>query len=676
MRRLYSFGALGAALLALAGSALLRSASRPTFSPQQKVFYAEANQVNFIRPGLIVKITGATIASDGTIVTRFKLTDPKGLALDRDGITTPGAISVSFIAAYIPSGQTQYTAYTTRAQKSPITNVTENQASADSGGVFAKVADGEYTYTFATKAPASLDKNATHTIGAYGSRNLTEFDLGTNYDDELYDFLPSGAKVTTVRDVIKTDSCNQCHQDIGFHGGPRKQMGLCILCHQPQSIDPDTGNTLDMAVFIHKIHAGATLPSVIAGGKYQIIGRNQAVSDYSAVVFPAGVRTCDKCHQQSGTMAATQAANLYKPTRAACGSCHDNVVWATGKNHIDLPQVSDNLCAGCHIKQGDYEFDASILGAHTIPRFSKQMPGVNFTILRVDDAAPGKQATVVFQIKDNAGNEIRPSQMSRLTVLLTGPNGDYIWPGQNNAYLSETATSAVGDGNGTWWWTYSKPLPTTATGSWTAGIEGRREFTLNAGTPQEQKAVRNTGQNKQLAFTVDGSKVAARRQIVTTAQCNACHGALAFHGDARNEVTECIICHNPTYTASGGTGKPNQSIDFRTMVHRIHMGTQLTREYTIGSSKFNDVEYPGDVRNCSACHVNNSQQLPAAATASVNDPASFMKTVPPATAACTSCHDTKSATAHAATNIGSLGESCATCHGTSADHSVDKVHAH
>ena len=65
----------------------------------------------------------------------------------------------------------------------------------------------------------------------------------------------------------------------------------------PQTVDPDTGNTVDMKVFIHKIHMGSQLPSVMAGKPYQIIGFNQAVSDWSTVVLPSDPRRCTFCHE-------------------------------------------------------------------------------------------------------------------------------------------------------------------------------------------------------------------------------------------------------------------------------------------------------------------------------------------------------------------------------------------
>jgi len=145
-------------LLAVVAGALLsapiRAPKNPNFGIHDKEFYVASSTLQFIRPGLNIQIVSANIATDGTISVDYKLSDPKGLALDLSGITTPGPISVSFLAAYIPRGQEQYYSYTTRTQTSPITHNTAIQAGADSGGTTQTVALGEYVYTFKTKAAA------------------------------------------------------------------------------------------------------------------------------------------------------------------------------------------------------------------------------------------------------------------------------------------------------------------------------------------------------------------------------------------------------------------------------------------------------------------------------------------------------------------------------------------
>src|ERR1700676_5270704 len=70
----------------LAGAVGLQSAGKYSFSKHEKAYYANANVINFVRPGLVFKISSASIAQDGTITARVLVTDPQGLPLDKNGV--------------------------------------------------------------------------------------------------------------------------------------------------------------------------------------------------------------------------------------------------------------------------------------------------------------------------------------------------------------------------------------------------------------------------------------------------------------------------------------------------------------------------------------------------------------------------------------------------------------
>lgn len=673
------------ALTLIGSTAALCSETTP-FTPREKAFYADQATVNFVRPGLVFNILGATVATDGTVKVHFTMTDPKGLGLDRTGVVTPGTVSSSFILATIPNSSNYYQAYTTRTKTStyaPTAGKKVKQASADSGGTYTKNADGDYTYTFATKLPASYDKTATLTIGLYGSRSLAEFDLGVNYASTEYSFVPSGAAVTKVRDVIATSNCNKCHTDLNFHGGSRRGVPMCILCHAPaygdvQNTNPETDNTIDMTTMVHRIHSGATLPSVKAGKPYQIIGFGNAVSDFSDVTMPSDIRNCAFCHDSKATQAD---AWLTRPSRAACGSCHDNVNFATGENHANLPQVSDNQCKSCHVPEGELEFDASIKGAHTIPTMSSMLPKRIATITSVDNAGPGNAITVHFQLKDGNGAVVPLNTLNRLYVVLAGPTTDYVAMG-SHGYVSEDVTKTSTLSGDTYAYTFTNKLPANASGTYTVGLEGRDVATLLPGTTKQQSVQFNIS-NVTYNFSVDGSAVAARRQIVSLDKCNGCHANLVLHGANRNKIEQCVLCHNPVENDGArrpAAKLPAESVNFALMIHRIHAGEEQTRDFTIygyggSANNFNDVVFPSTLNNCSACHVNGSENVPSKATATIADPRGYLNPVHAATGACLGCHTSLDAASHALVNTSTLGESCATCHGSGRDQDVSKVHA-
>ena len=86
---------------------------------------------------------------------------------------------------------------------------------------------------------------------------------------------------------------NNCHTRLSLHGDIRRDVKLCILCHNPDTTDANSGNNLDMRVMVHKIHMGGTsqLP-------YQIYGYRDTLHDYSEVVYPQDIRNCTSCHDQ------------------------------------------------------------------------------------------------------------------------------------------------------------------------------------------------------------------------------------------------------------------------------------------------------------------------------------------------------------------------------------------
>jgi len=688
-----------------------RTTSPPAPAPPAKVHYASdqveayasPNDIAFIRPGLKIKVNSITIGSDRKPVVDLSFTDDLDQPLDRLGKTTPGPISVSLVLAVYDPATRQYTSYTTRnvttPADSPHPGVKAVQAGADSGGSFADLETGHAKYTFGTVLPSGFDQAKTHTLGIYSTRNLTAVPgidpaLAKSYFANVeYDFRPDGAAVKDKWDKMRDAStCLSCHDNVSqlnAHGGSRREVKLCVLCHQPQTSDPDTGNTVDFKVMIHKIHRGENLPSVKAGTPYQIIGNAQSLHDFSNVAFPQDIRNCANCHE--GSNAANKGAQstvwYTNPSRDACGSCHDDINWVTGANHPAGPQTDDKACASCHNPESDKEFDASIRGAHMVPEKSKQLKGLTAAVASVSNMAPGKTPTAVFKLTNADGSAVDGTKLATFSPILAGPTSSY-----SKYYRENGITKGVFDPTaGTTTYTFAAALPADATGTWTVSVDLRRNVSLKRGDGKTDIALQESTINPIKYVAVTGP-VTPRRMSVTIAQCNQCHDRLAPHGGQRLTTEECVICHNPTegdQARRPANAGPAESVSFQRLIHRIHTGENLTQDFTIfgfggTANNFNEVRFPGDTRNCAKCHANTAAYtLPLQQTniASVTTLRDYFTPHGPATAACLGCHDNKDAAAHAYLNTANFpgsttpAEACATCHGTGKDWSVEKSHA-
>src|SRR5689334_3432134 len=104
-----------AAIALVASAALFSGPQNRFFTKRDKAYFADPRIVSFVRPGLALKITGATVAADGTITVRYTVSDPAGLPLDLAGLTTPGVITPSYMVSYIPAGGSDYVPISSRA---------------------------------------------------------------------------------------------------------------------------------------------------------------------------------------------------------------------------------------------------------------------------------------------------------------------------------------------------------------------------------------------------------------------------------------------------------------------------------------------------------------------------------------------------------------------------------
>lgn len=671
----------------------------PIVQPAQPNLYTDASDAT-------AAITGVTINSPPVV--NFQVVDGNGVALT--GLT---ASNVRFyIAKLVPAadGNSSYWQSYLNNKVTPTAvpaNAPAIQATSENGtsGTLVDHGDGTYTYTFKTDitnvtSPLAVtyDPNLTHRVGIQFTGGPT-----TN---PTYDFVPASGATSGIleRDVVDTASCNACHNKLALHGGSRVNTKLCVMCHNPGTREPNADVSLDFKVYIHKIHMGKNLPSVVAGGKYEIYGYRNSLHDYSEVNFPMDINNCAKCHAGTETEAqnppvitstlTAQGDNWQEvPTMEACGSCHDDVDFSTHQGG----QTDDSNCVSCHTVGGAA---GSIASVHE----NKKLEGtrsIDVAVKSITNTAPGDYPKVTFSVTNpldsTSYNILTDPQWTsgRLVMTVAWSTTDYT----NTGYAEPTPSytdalkEAVDNGDGTFTLTSDYPIADgtaapgiAATGSGVVFLEGRANTTTYG---------RTTFLMDPTYFSIDESngKAVARRQVVSIEKCDGCHGYKTQHGDNRtNTQAQCQQCHNPRLA----TGDNHQSLDFKRMIHRIHASEMVENPLVVnsrfGSTTFdtNEVQFPGHLNDCTTCHVGTTYQVPLqtnvlASTYDMGaddaDPSDDLR-ISATAAVCSSCHDSSAAKSHmtqngadfSATNTSANTEACAVCHGPSRVADVAVVH--
>ena len=588
---------------------------------------------------------------------------------------------------------------------------------------------GKYQYTSArdlttvtTPIAVSYEPSLTHRVSI--AIQLAGEAESLAPDNPFKDFVPAGGAVSKDKLIAATENCAACHVRFGEHGGPRRTVEYCVVCHNPASIDPDAGESVDMAYMAHSIHVGLedrTKP-------YVVYGFGGIKYDFSEVTYPQPTAFCETCHTKSDSMPQGDDWKAY-PSAAACGGCHAKGLTKTGPSattglytykyqHANTQLASivfdDGTCADCHRASG---VAGDILESHKQVEDRQAIEqGDLFTykIIKVENAEVGKAPKVTFQILGSDGKALNVKAITTGRLRL-----DFAWTTQDIHNVADVAGAkyAVDRGetlqidllvaankdaiidnlDGTFSYTLASVLPAgfksdaLGTGLMVA-LEGRRQMEDGSEAYPES------------AFAFAGG--AARDKLVEQDKCEDCHKRLAIHGGSRaGDPMMCVVCHNSS--AGGkwwddedddGVRDPGEVGDYGPLalgafIHNLHNSKVPAMTET--------VTYPQNPARCEGCHVDG--QDAAYFTARVGalpltvDAGTDLEDGPEALSAsddladsatagtCKGCHDTGPALSHMAANGAAFGvakqlapssstEACAVCHGKG--RAVDTAEAH
>jgi OmcA/MtrC family decaheme c-type cytochrome len=606
-------------------------------------------------------ITGASIASPAVV--SFKLSDGNG-----NPVRNLPASAIGFNLAKLVPGTdgnpSAWQSYINKIEQPGVGPGTEPQPQAETengtAGTLVDNLDGTYTYTFSFDINNVTTPVAVDYVPTLTHRVTFEIRGFAPVNNPVYDWRPSDNATSGLfsREITKTATCNVCHDNLALHGGARFEVQECVTCHNPGSADANSGNTVDMTVMTHKIHYGANLPSVEAGGSYCIYGFFDSIHCYDDVVYPQDIRNCRNCHDENDPQ-TPDAANWYtNPYDAACGSCHDDVNFNTGENHAGIA-ANNTECSSCHTRDQSPPSRLEVRQAHRMLAV-EETANYRFDLLNIDFVPPAggpSTPTVTFAVSNpQLGDPLEQSarydlateidNSSTLNLRVAWPTVDYsnAGAGTNNAQPQSAAVYASGSlspqviPNGDL--TYNLAVgavPDGTTGSGVVILEG------SINTAAGKAPV--TAASKYFGITDEPAQ--PRRAAVDIERCNDCHEVTSAHRDNRNNAIEdCQVCHNAN-AARGGT--PSRGpMDMKYFIHRIHA--------------VDDIRYPQRTSNCLACHTDDGFYTlaadsgvlatstnsgdPDAPSPSPSDPSDNNR-ISPNSSACSLCHTHSSATAEA-----------------------------
>ena len=607
-------------------------------------------------------ITGATFNPDNTVTMTFifdNATTSTGSPIADNILLTPSGSNLAFarftIARLVPG-----TAYPATGTTEPDTWFYYGDRShrAKTQLTF----DGS-TYTFTFVSNTVLDPawaGYTHRVG------IEIYGFGGPSVNPTFDFVPNGGALAR-REIVSTAACNGCHDTLGvtpsppFHGGRRVDTNFCVLCHNPNNgLAPQSAAAgapsvpIPFAKAIHGVHTSQNL---------LVFEGTENHGDFTELLYPQDVRNCTTCHK------GPDGDNWKnRPNMVGCGSCHTDVNFTTGANHVGGAQTTNQFCALCHTPALIVDYHATENVTPNNAQLPTGLAAFEYSISSVTVNA-SNQAVVNFSIKKN-GTAVNFKDNTALTGFTFGPSflvayannvtnpQDYSNFGRSagqpaSVSLTSLVSSLTSADNVTFTATLaSQPFPAGAKMRAVAlqGYFTQTNVDINGDavndnvgrhTPSVQKAV--TGDAVRRTIIKSGYDNVAG--VLTPVGCLECHEIFEGHGGNRvNNVQVCVMCHNPSNTSSGRTIDPagttpiDQVIidyfngdsdpltigsnpltypevpaNFKNLIHGIHSGSMrvdpfvFVRNFRDGVLLVgSEITFPGNLKNCNKCHIGDS----------------------------------------------------------------------
>jgi len=568
---------------------------------------------------IVASIDSAEVAGDGTLTVEFS-------TVDEDGFAYPYLASnqVRFtVAKLLAAGSTgagessAWQSYINRTESAP-TNIANGpgtqdtiQATSESNGTFTNNGDGSYRYVFSTNLKAvssplavAFTDDDTHRVAIQISGG------GVPEANAYYDWQPATGMTTglVTRNMVATESCNTCHGELALHGGGRKDVEYCVTCHNPGSVDANSGNTVDFHVMIHKIHFGEELPSVQNGGEYAIWGYRDQKHDYSEVVFPQDPRNCRNCHDEGNSLTPDAENWMMFPTAESCGSCHDDVDFVTGANHVAGARTNAE-CSTCHVGGANNQ-----LRVDRVHDISGYVDAKSLLALRVDGSSldpTNNDVQLIFSLINPTDNSVYTQAASAMNFL--GRARLYRNPvnmdtGYTDAFSYFDVTALTPDGAGQYTLDTDIVLGNDEVLAFSSRMrvctDPKDGGLLDCADPDAENAGvtpvwGNVDSNGDL---VDSDEELAMGAVYE--RCESCHAdpTIGVHGGEYSSLEQCRACHNNSLL------RPIGNVDLKFLIHAYHAGN-----LDDGAGGKESVHYPTNIADCGQCHSDDQLDLPIAA---------------------------------------------------------------